>query len=615
MTSSAGFVVLPDSIGAGELRVAVPFESARVYTHASGRPWLVTRDDVVLATAGPVRLAVIGRSPVDADRLAELAARITDLSDVDKIVGAVLGSCHLVASVRGQVRIQGSLSGLRRVFRSRVHGVPVASDRADVLATMTGAGIDEEALAVRVACGVQLGPPAGDRSTWSGVVAVAPDHCVLWDRDEEREARWWHAPPAELSLEQGAAVVREALTEVVRGRAPEEGRLSSDLSGGMDSTTVCFLAARDAPDLFSFRWGEAEAGNDDALYAAQAARELPGVEHLVLPQSELPEIFADPDVPVTEEEPYVMSRTIARTRHNARWLAQRGSRRHLAGHGGDEVFCPLPGYLHRLIRRHPLTAWRHLRGSVALRRWPLWSTLGQILTPSTLDAWWRMQADRLTYPAPPLRRAVLAWGTGPLRASPWVTDGGVELAREALRRASEDAHPLAEDPGLHQLMLVVQANSARYRLLARLYEEADVELEMPYLDDRVIEAVMRVRPHEHGGPWRYKPLLSDAMRGLVPAEVLGRSTKGEFGEDVRVGLRSNLPVVLELFADSALASRGLIDPDDLRARLTAPQPDNTTVIALESLIGCETWLRTAAPTIPAPRQPGTRTGEPDLATG
>ncbi|QUH00861.1 lasso peptide isopeptide bond-forming cyclase [Saccharopolyspora erythraea] len=599
--SWTGFVVLPDSDAAGEVRAVVPFASPRVFPHASGRPWLIGHwplEDLVMAEAGPMRVAVIGSCPVTADNLAARVKRVRSVDDVDAIATELPGSFHVVASIDGRVRVQGSVTGLRRVFHARRGRVPLAADRADVLAAMTGAGIDERMLAVRVACSGKIPPPLGDQPLWSGISALPADHYLTWHHDREYQVRWWRPPPPQTPLGEGALAVREALSTATDHRAPSGGRLSCDLSGGMDSTSLAFLAARTVPDLLTYRNGEAEAGNDDTVFAAVAIEALENAEHLVVGQQDLPALFTDVAVPVGAETPYAHPRTVARKRHIARLLAERGSRRHLAGHGGDELFTPLPGYLHRLLWRHPLTAWRHVRGYAALRRWPLGATLRNLLLPGDVAKWWQAQADNLTGAAYSGRQAVLGWGLWPLRASAWVTGAAVDLARQELSRAAQYATPLALDPGQHQAVLTLRTNSAHYRQLARLYAEGGVRLELPYFDDRVAEAVLAVRPHEHAGPFRYKPLLAEAMRGLVPDAVLGRTTKGEFGEDVRVGLRRNLPAILKLFADSALADRGLIDADALREHLTAPQPVAGSPFPLEHLIGCEIWLRAATQPVP-----------------
>ncbi|MFB9932169.1 asparagine synthase-related protein [Amycolatopsis halotolerans] len=590
--SRPGFFVLPDLPAAAGIRR--PWADAQVHAHASGRPWLVgrwRRAEVAVGTAGPVRLAVIGHSPVTAARLGELAARVSALSDVDRVAAVLTGSFHLVATVDGAVRIQGTATGLRRVFHCRVDGVPVAADRADLLES----SVDEEVLAARVACGLQLPPPLNERPLYTKVSAVPPGDCLLWTDGRAQVKPWWRPPAARESLARGAEGVRTALAEAVHS-----GPGSADLSGGMDSTSLCFLAARQNPELLTFRWAEAEAGNDDAEFAARSIAALDRAEHVIVPQHDLPAVFADPDRLVDADEPYAFTRSAARIRFSAEAVAARGSELHLAGHGGDELFSPLPGYLHQLLRSRPITALSHVRAHAALRRWPLFGTMAGLLRPGNTADWWRQQAEHLSDPVSSARRPVLGWGVAPLRAQPWITGDGLDLARKALHRTANEARPLGRDPGEHQAMLVLRSAAAQYRLTAGLYAEAGVELRLPFFDDRVVEAVLRVRRHEHADPGRYKPLLAEAMRGIVPDVVLGRATKGEFGADIREGLRRNQTAILRLFEDSALAARGLLDLDRLRAAVLAPQRDYRVVAALEPLIGCEMWLRAADR--PAPRR-------------
>jgi asparagine synthase (glutamine-hydrolysing) len=572
----------------------MPFlDDSETVEHASGRPWLVgtwsPRECTVVTTA-QARVAVIGYCPVAATRLAELAASVRLPSDAAALARRLPGSFHLVASVAGVVHVQGVASGLRGVFCTTVDGVPVASNRADVLAALVDADVDEGILATRVVCG-KLPPPLGERSMWGRVSAVPPDHALTLRPDRAATVRWWTPPEPCTPLFSGASRLKEVLETAVSGRLAE-GRLSADLSGGMDSTSLCFLAARTSPDLLTVRWGEAEAGNDDALFAATAARSLDRAEHLLLPQEDLPELFASPHVLDDTEQPYPFSRTSARTRHTARALAERGSRLHIAGHGGDELFTNLPNYLYRLLRRHPLTALRHVRGYRALSRWPLRETMAPLIRIGGIRAWWRKQAEELTAPTPK-RIPPLGWGILPLRASAWATPEALETARIIIRETADNIEPFADDPGQHQFLFVLRANAPTYRQLCSLHAQAGPPLHLPFYDDRVVEAALAVQLHERATPWRYKALLAEAMRGVVPDDILGRSTKAEFSADLREGLRRNLPAILELFADSALAARGLIDPDTLRARLLAPHADLTTVKDLEDLLGCETWLRAA----------------------
>ncbi len=596
-------MVLPDRPDARRVVAGWPSLSRWVVTHASGNPWLVgslDQDELTLATVGSMRVAVIGSCPVSGTRLTELVAGVRTVAGLDAVARALPGCFHLVASIGGVVRVQGSLIGLRRIFHTRIEQVPVAGARADVLAMVAGSPIDDQVLAVRVACGPQVPPPLGERSFWRGVRALAPDHYLRIDPSGTvGEVPWWQPPEPQLPLTVGAGAVRQALEEAVAARRPVEGRLSADLSGGMDSTSLCYLADRAGmPDLLTFRWAEADVANDDAVAAAHAAGGLGQAEHLVLPQAGMPDIFADAADTGDTETPYPFTRTLARTRHNAALLAAHGGRQHLAGHGGDELFHGPPAYLHPLLRRRPLTTIRHVRGYRALHRWPLAATASDLARGGDLGAWWHQQAQQLTTGPVPRRTPPLGWGH-PLRAAVWVTPAAADTTRAVLHSTGAQARPLAADRGQHLTVTILRMQGPCYRQLSRRFATAGLRLELPYLDDRVVEAALAVRAHERRTPWRYKPLLVEALRDVLPEVIATRTTKGEFGEDLRVGLRRHLPTILELFADSALASHGLINPDLLRRQLLSPQVDYSTVFALEDLLGCETWLRAAQrPTSP-----------------
>ncbi|MGH3825466.1 MAG: asparagine synthase-related protein [Pseudonocardiaceae bacterium] len=530
----------------------------------------------------------------------ELVTRVRTAVELDAVARALPGCWHLVASIDGVVRVQGSLTGMRRVFHTRIAGVPVAGDRADVLAMVAGAGIDEQVLAVRVVCGPSVPPPLGERSLWRGVRALAPDHYLRIDPSGTvGEVRWWQPPAPAVPLTVGAGAVRQALDTAVAQRRPVQGRLSADLSGGMDSTSLCFLAVRaGTPDLLTFRWAEADAANDDAVFAAHAASRLGQAEHVVLPQADLPGIFAEAGDTGDTEAPYQFTRTLARTRHTAEVLAAHGVREHLAGHGGDELFHGPLAYLHSLLRRRPLTAITQVRGYRALHRWPLAATVSGMARCGDLGAWWHQQAEQLTSGPVPRRTPPLGWGH-PLRAAVWVTPAAADSTRAVLHSTGDAARPLAADRGQHVTLAILRMMGPAYRQLSRLFGTAGLRLALPYFDDRVVEAALAVRQHERTTPWRYKPLLVEAMHGVLPEMIAARTTKGEFGEDLRVGLRRHLPDILDIFADSALAAHGLINPDLLRRQLLTPQVDNAAVFALEDLLGCETWLRaTQTPTSP-----------------
>jgi asparagine synthase (glutamine-hydrolysing) len=574
-----GWLVLPDRPDAQQLVTQWPSQSRWVLAHASGNVWLVGSLDheVTLASAGSLRVAVIGSCPITASRLTDLVARVRTVAELNAVARTLPGCFHLVASVDGVVRAQGSVIGVRQVFHTRIRGVPIAGDRADVLARVAGTGVDEQALAVRVICWSKVRPPLGAGSLWRGVRALAPDHYLRIDPNGTvGELRWWQPPEPEMTSAVGVGAVRQALETAVAARRPTRGRLSADLSGGLNPNSLCGLAARTGiPDLLTFRWAEVDMAHADAVFAAHLASALRHAEHVVLGPAEMPGIFTNVGDTGDTEAPYPFARALARVRRSAQLLTAHGARVHLAGHGSDELFHAATAYPHS---RRRVTAITQVRGYQALHRWPLGATGPGPVCGDGLGSWWHWRVRRLA--------------TGPPQAPVWATSAAVDTTRAVLHSTDDQDRQLVNDRSQDCALTVLRTMGTHYRQLARPFATVGLRLELPYLDDRVIEAALAVRQRERHVPWRYQPLLVKAMRPILPKASTARS-QGSCAEDPRAGLRRHLPRILQLFADSALANHGIIDPDLVRRALLAPQIGNTTILALEDLLGCETWLRAA----------------------
>ncbi|QLE73260.1 hypothetical protein FGW37_18205 [Streptomyces rectiverticillatus] len=673
------FAVLPDSeAGLAAARVLRP-RACRAIDHASGRPWLLGSwpDERVTiagagtgmgAAAGAARLAVIGRCPVTAAELAARLRQLRDVADTERAVAGLAGSFHVVTSAGGQVRVRGSASGTRGVFHARFDGVTVAADRADRLAEAVGASPDERMLALHL---LSSPPPhpLDDRSPWRGVHRVPSGDCLLIEADgRARTRRWWTPPEPVLSAAEGARGVRRALVAAVESCTAGGGTVSADLSGGMDSTGLCFLAARiGAAKLVTLRWEGADPGNDDGRRAAQAAAALPDARHVRPGRSGTPLWFSDPaeasDVlqpgagydmshpadgiggpahgfghpahginrpvhginrpvhglghPVhgLGDPPHVMNRPAdepgAWVRDAARFaklsalMTVRGSRLHMFGGGGDELFTAPAPHLHDLLRSRPLAAFAALaavrRKHAGSRRVPLLPALGGLADRSNFPQWLTAWADSLVRPAafPAGNVPSMAWGPD-LRMPSWATADAVLAVRGLLREAAAAApEPLHAQRGQHEALASVRAVGRGVRQLDQVTSARGLEYAAPYLDDGVIEAALSVRVDERSAPGRHKPVLAAALRGIVPDPVRGRPTKGEFGADLHTdlyadlyaGLRHNRARLVALFEDSLLARAGLVDGAALRASLLGLHPVPEPLRPLDTTLGCELWLR------------------------
>jgi asparagine synthase (glutamine-hydrolysing) len=591
-----GFAVLPDCEGA--LAVA-PFRGVadRVVKHASGRPWLVTRQpggEVVVAEAGRTRLAVIGCCPVTASELTREAERLRDVADLDRLACRLPGSFHLVASVDGRLRAQGSASGMRLVFHTVVAGVTVVADRADLLAGLAGAELDEQQVAVRLLFPVPH--PLADTPMWRDVRSVAADHYLVVEPDgtRTRQSRWWSPPEPSLSLAEGAAPAGKALAEAVDARTRQGGVVSCDLSGGLDSTSVCFLAARGNAQVTAFTWPGRDDADDDLAWACRAAAHLPNVVHDTLPADLSPLVYAGlRDIDDVVDEPTIGVMDRARLLAHLPRLAAAGARLHLTGIGGDHVAWGSDAYHHTLMRTRPLFALGRLRGYRSLFHWSFPSTVRALADSRPYHAWLADAAGELRAPIADSASTALGWGMPP-RVFPWVTEKAVELARAVLLDAAPTGRPLGPTRGLHADLEQIRSSNHIIRHWEQISARAGLPISSPFMDDRVIEAFLSVRPEDRVTPWAYKPLLKEAMRGVVADECLERTTKAQAALDAAAGLREHRGDLLALWEDSRLAALGLVDARQLKELAVRPDTPDLRKATLYTTIGCEVWLRALA---------------------
>ncbi|MFD6393062.1 asparagine synthase-related protein [Nocardia sp. NPDC060259] len=599
-TSACWFVIVPDRAALPAVLTRLRERADQVVSYPSGRPWLLGSwppQKMRLAVVGGRMLAVVGTSSATTADLTARLKGVHAVADLEAALGGVHGSFHVVAALDRHVYVRGSASGGRRVYRTSIEGVTVCADRARTLAWLTGADPDTAQLTARLAVG--LPHPLAGAAMWHGVDTVTPGEALHLDPDGAcRTIRWWHPPAADLPLAQAASRLREALRDAVALRARPGWVLAADLSGGMDSTSLCFLAAEAGARLVTATLHWSAPGNLDHHYARYAADHLPHIEHLTFPSDELPSCFTGLDQrhdPL--DEPSALLRDGEIQRHLAHAMRARGATLRLSGHGGDHAVSPPASYLHELLRRNPRLALRHTAGFKARHRWPLGATARMLLGGGSYPAWLTAAAGRLREPAVSASTPE-TWGQRivlPVWASTLAAD---ELAG-LLCCAAEQAEPLAADPGRHAWIHQMREAGRLARLITDAGTARGLPVDSPFCDDAVLTACLSVRTQEAGDPWSYKPLLAAAMKGLVPEHLLARTTKDHCGHEWYDGLKTHSRQLADWADTSHLVAAGLAQENELRRVLLSPGLHTGGCAQLEYTLATEAWLRDLA-THPVP---------------
>ncbi|CAM5317499.1 lasso peptide isopeptide bond-forming cyclase [Streptomyces abikoensis] len=603
----AWFVVLPDTDAAAAPAAGALRFASRSLPHASGRPWIVGRWDPGTTVTGAhrdVRVAVMGEHAVTADaadRAAAAAAGTASPAALDRLAGSA-GSFHLLASGGGRVRVQGGVVGLRRVFHAEAAtpGGPVslASDRADVLAELVGAGLDERRVALEMLTSGVPYPWQGD-PLWRAVHAVPGGHRLTLDAGgRPRTTRWWSPPDPVLPLAAGAAHLREALAEAVAVRTRGRDLVSSDL-GGLDSTAVCCTAARGGTKVVAYTAAVHDETGDDVYWAERTVRALSGIEHHIVPAREVAMTFDGVDaLPDLLDTPSILTVDRNRRMGIVERAAARGSGLHLTGLGGDELLAGTPARLHTLLLTHPLAALQAIRGYAAKYCWSRRAVLRRLLDRRSYDAWLDRLARDLTGPPAPTDEPLLDWAVPP-RMPPWATPDAVSAARELIRTRPAPTGPRGRDRGEHRELVAMDGISQWVRHIGQMAAPLGIAVSAPYYDAPVVEAALAVRPRERITPWRYKPLIAEAMRGVVPEASRTRGTKANATLEEEAGLRRHRRALLALCEDSRLVRLGLADGKALREWCRRALAAETESCLLHPTIACEVWLRSRE-TVPLP---------------
>src|SRR5207245_2293083 len=85
----------------------------------------------------------------------------------------------------------------------------------------------------------------------------------------------------------------------------------------------------------------------------------------------------------------------------------------------------------------------------------------------------------------------------------------------------------------------------------------------PFFDPRVVCLGLGIQASLTPEPGRLKPVLAEAMRGVLPDTIRTRRSKGHFNEVYYLGLSRNLPALEAMIRQAACDDLGVLNKDVL----------------------------------------------------
>ena len=366
-----------------------------------------------------------------------------------------------------------------------------------------------------------------DLTLFQGVRMVPPGHLLIVDGDDLRLERYWQLelePDDGPSVHEWAGRAREAFEASVRRQLVSDVPLGSFLSGGMDSASIAAVTARSVPRLKTFTGGfdlsEAtgiELVFDEREDAESVARTF-RTEHyeMVMHAGDMGWVLPDlvwhlEDLRVGMSWPY----------HYVSRLASKFVTVALGGTGGDELFAGYPWRYEHVASAPP--------DEFERRYYEYWSRLvadedkTRFFTPTYADA------DRTHAPWDVYRSRV-------------ARTSGLDPVSRALTFEAETF--------LHGLLVVEDRLSMAHSL----------EVRVPFLGDEVVEVARRIPTRLTNAGSDGKPVLREAMRGLLPPEILEKPKQGFSPPDQSWYRGPSMDYVRELLLEQRSLARGYFEP-------------------------------------------------------
>lgn len=417
------------------------------------------------------------------------------------------------------------------------------------------------------------------------------------------------APDPTLDIHDAARQLRRALDTAVAARVALGHPLSSDFSGGIDSTSLAFLAARhldgeQLPVFFFKRPGSFD--SDERHMRRYLALGQSMRLHEFIDGDEVTAFNYDDFINTPRAEDLALAINVSPNgwkffdTYN-KYITAKGAKIHMSGDGGDEVLGVNTTYLADLANSRNVV--RFLREGMA------WSRLRN---GSPMRLWKSMAALSHQDPADALRHTAAGLASGDAYEE-WGRLGGIDMLRTVgtgvswlTGRTSKDLSAFLYDRAT-QLQLPEGFNIGDYLALNAMRAASQhanllkycaaiggsgLSLHTPLLDRDVVRAVFALSASKRGSPYRFKPIAYEAFQGIVPDEVLDRRSKGAYDETVVGAIMRGRHVLRQIMDDSYLGDMGVIDPSLVRRALdeldTKPMQ---SIWALERVLSVEGWLR------------------------
>lgn len=564
--------------------------------HRSGRPWILgklTGGELITTHNRNVDIAAIGHSNIARDDLEKKTAGIDSLLRTERLAAEIVEFDVLLFAHDGnQLRAYAPLFQSKSLFWTTCEGLPIVSDEQYPLASLNGFEIDHGVLTTRLV-NAEVSHPFTRRPIWKHVDALGTgEYLAVADGSAPQRKRWWSPPAPERPLIELTQALAAGIDGALRTRTAGRSVVSADLSGGLDSTTLCFFAAGIGLNPHTLFMQAENKSNNDWKWSDRAAREISS-RHMKVPYQSFLKYIAD-ETPASisrfPEGPGILSTTIASAAAIGRHVSATGSTLHLNRHAGGALFGQVSSMVWSYFRSGGRGRYKWLLRYRTMNRIPLPAMLRMLMDRSTFSQELSRLADGRY--SSPVHRAVGYSGWIQSPRFPYIFTG---IAKQQFRNLAQaeledGSTELSTDRTVHQILSYLTAHGAMTRRMNHVSDK--VQFDSPYLDKRVVEAATALNHRDRTRQYPAKPLLAAARPPAMSLDYFLRKDKGDYTPEVFDHNRIILRRARDTFSEgSVLGEIGLVSDAEVVRLADSYSADGLAYSDLINLEFAERWLR------------------------
>lgn len=441
------------------------------------------------------------------------------------------------------------------------------------------------------------------KTPWAGVQRVPPGYKAYLGSDNT-----WALTPMSAAISRFASAdgislpdsdLQRALRVAILRSIDGASSLAADLSGGMDSTSICAVLSSLGEPYAAAHVKSSDPNNLDWHYASRAAAALSQPLRTLGDSSVAAGTFDSS----FHGSPAALAEGIPPWVGGDKGYAQRsifaanGSHDlYLVGVGGDELFsmqygallankgsAKAPNRYQTLIRSlsasgsfranvhmlatNKLSPGKEARMRLDSGRRKTTSDSGDVLA----DLGWMPGLEVPGYLASPLRE---------------------ELCASIIDFSSSDNFILHKERFKHVILESLIKQAKTIASVNRNFGHSRLQFSAPFLDDQLIALILKLGPHEFSPQNGHKYLLKKMVGDSVPAMIRDRPDKGELSSELYESFIANRHTVRQHLSNSYLVDLGVVDGDLLRSIMSRSMYSTGSLMELEELYHAEKWVRT-----------------------